>query len=119
MLGAADRARRRVEQLFGVAAAVPIAAAELEALEAEEERMLRPGGCVPARRASCARCSGCCAGRRAAASPSPSSTSTGDRRRYAHLVVQQDAGAFDDDVRSVAAFEGVGVRDGHAVLVEH
>ena len=37
----------------------------------------------------------------------------------AHLVVEQDARALDDDVRSVAAFERVGVRDGHAVLVDH
>src|SRR4051794_26262589 len=53
VLGAADRARRRVEELFGVAAAVPIPASELEALVAEEERMLRRvAACVPARRAS-------------------------------------------------------------------
>src|SRR4051812_32600392 len=53
MLGAADRARRRVEELFGVAAAVPIPRSELEALVAEEERMLRRvAACVPARRAS-------------------------------------------------------------------
>ena len=37
----------------------------------------------------------------------------------AHLVVQQDAGPGDDDVRSVAALERVGVRDGHPVLVDH
>jgi AAA-like domain len=53
VLGAADRARRHVEELFGVAAARPIPATELEALVAAEERMLRRvAACVPARRAS-------------------------------------------------------------------
>jgi hypothetical protein len=53
MVGAADRARRRIEQLFGVAPTIPIPDAELDALVAEEERMLRRvATCVPARRAS-------------------------------------------------------------------
>jgi AAA-like domain len=48
-----DRMRRRVEQLAGVAAASPIAASEIEALIAEEERAFRrAAGCLPVRRAS-------------------------------------------------------------------
>ena len=78
-----DRARRRVEALFGVAAAVPIPASELEALIVAEERAFAPrrgvpAGCGARRRASC---SGCCAARRAAGSPSPCWTITGSRRR--------------------------------------
>ena len=37
----------------------------------------------------------------------------------AHLVVQQEPGALDDDVRSEAAFERVGARDGHAGAIDH
>jgi hypothetical protein len=53
LLRGADRLRRRVEDLLGVAAAVPIAAAEIEALIAEEERSFRRAeGCLPVRRAT-------------------------------------------------------------------
>ena len=49
----ADRLRRRVEELFGVAGAVPIPAAEIEALVASEERAFRRAeACLPVRRAS-------------------------------------------------------------------
>src|SRR3954451_24475546 len=49
----ADRIRRRVEVLFGVAAAVPIPATEIEALVAAEERAFRRAeACLPLRRAS-------------------------------------------------------------------
>jgi hypothetical protein len=49
----ADRIRRRVEGLFGVAGAVPIAAAEIEALVVAEERAFRRvEACLPLRRAS-------------------------------------------------------------------
>ena len=45
----ADRIRRRVEALFGVAAAVPIPVAEIEALIVAEERAFRrAGACLPA-----------------------------------------------------------------------
>ena len=36
----------------------------------------------------------------------------------AHLVVEQETRAPDHDVRAVAALQRVGVRDGHAVLVD-
>jgi hypothetical protein len=49
----ADRIRRRVEALFGVAAPVPIAASEVEALIVAEERAFRRAeACLPLRRAS-------------------------------------------------------------------
>jgi hypothetical protein len=48
-----DRVRRRVEGLFGVAGAVPIAAAEIDALVVAEERAFRRAeGCLPVRRAT-------------------------------------------------------------------
>ena len=48
-----DRVRRRVEELFGVAATPPIAASELEALIVAEERAFRrAAGCLPVRRAT-------------------------------------------------------------------
>src|SRR3954454_1665492 len=53
LLHGLDRARRRVEELFGVADAPPIAVAELETLITEEERAFRrASGCVPMRRAT-------------------------------------------------------------------
>ena len=36
-----------------------------------------------------------------------------------HLVVEQEAGPLDHDARAVAAFQRVGVADGHAVAVDH
>jgi len=53
LLRRTDRLRRRVEELFGVASASPIAASEIEALIAEEERAFRRAeGCLPLRRAT-------------------------------------------------------------------
>jgi AAA-like domain len=53
LLRATDRVRRRVEALFGVQAATPIAAAEIEALIAEEETAFRrASACLPLRRAA-------------------------------------------------------------------
>jgi hypothetical protein len=49
----ADRIRRRVEALFGVAASVPIAGSEIEALIVAEERAFRrTEACLPLRRAT-------------------------------------------------------------------
>src|SRR5918995_1029878 len=49
----ADRIRRRVETLFGVEAAVPIAGSEIEALIVAEERAFRRAeACLPLRRAT-------------------------------------------------------------------
>ena len=49
----ADRLRRRVEELFGVAADVPIPSAEIETLIAAEERAFRRvEACLPIRRAT-------------------------------------------------------------------
>ena len=48
LLRGMDRMRRRVEEVFGVAAATPIAAAEIEALIAEEERTFRSRRGLPA-----------------------------------------------------------------------
>ena len=48
-----DRARRRIEGLLGVAHAVPIRAAEIDALVAAEERAFRRAeSCLPVRRAT-------------------------------------------------------------------
>src|SRR6476620_749318 len=53
VLRAADRARRRLESVLGVAAQPPIPAPELEELIGEEERVFRRvSACVPARRAT-------------------------------------------------------------------
>src|SRR3954452_1586621 len=55
MVRGLDRARRRLEALFGVGGVPPIAVAELEALIAAEERAFRQiAGCLPARRATTA-----------------------------------------------------------------
>jgi hypothetical protein len=53
VLRGVDRARRRLESLFGVGSLPPIAAAEIEALISEEERAFRrAAGCLPVGRAS-------------------------------------------------------------------
>jgi len=53
MLRGVDRARRRVEECFGVAGAAPIAASEIEALVVAEERAFRRAeACLPVRRAT-------------------------------------------------------------------
>jgi hypothetical protein len=53
LLRGADRARRRVEELFGVGRVPPIAAAEIEALIVAEERAFRRAeACLPVRRAT-------------------------------------------------------------------
>jgi hypothetical protein len=53
LLRSVDRARRRLESLFGVGSLPPIAVAEIEALIGEEERAFRRAGtCLPLRRAS-------------------------------------------------------------------
>src|SRR5688500_2461475 len=53
VLRTVDRARRRLEALFGIGSLPPIAVAEVEALISEEERVLRrAAGCLPLQRAT-------------------------------------------------------------------